>query len=69
MTLLRRLAQNVRARFLSAESESRKQVGADVQRPLAIVVVYGLLTSTLLTLFVLPAIYVWVEERVERRRA
>ena len=44
-------------------------IGADVQRPLATVVVFGLTTSTLLTLFVIPAVYVWVEERTERRRA
>ncbi len=31
--------------------------GAEVQRPLATVVIGGLITSTLLTLFVLPAIY------------
>lgn len=43
-------------------------VGADVQRPLAIVVVFGLFTSTLLTLFVIPAVYVWVEERVQRKQ-
>jgi len=42
-------------------------IGADVQRPLAVVVVFGLTTSTLLTLLVIPAVYVWVEERVERR--
>lgn len=41
-------------------------IGADVQRPLATVVVFGLTTSTLLTLFVIPAVYVWVEERIER---
>jgi cobalt-zinc-cadmium resistance protein CzcA len=35
-------------------------VGAEVQRPLATVVVGGVLTSTLLTLFVLPALYLWV---------
>ena len=46
-----------------------KGIGADVQRPLATVVVFGLTTSTLLTLFVIPAVYVWVEERVERKRA
>jgi cobalt-zinc-cadmium resistance protein CzcA len=42
-------------------------IGSEVQRPLAIVVVYGLTSSTLLTLFVLPSVYAWVEERVERR--
>ena len=35
--------------------------GAEVQRPLATVVVGGLLTSTLLTLAVLPALYLLVE--------
>ena len=32
-------------------------VGAEVQRPLATVVIGGVLTSTLLTLFVLPCLY------------
>jgi cobalt-zinc-cadmium resistance protein CzcA len=43
-------------------------IGADVQRPLAIVVVFGLATSTVLTLFVIPAVYLWIEERAARRR-
>jgi heavy metal efflux system protein len=34
-------------------------VGAEVQRPLATVVVGGVITSTLLTLFVLPSLVVW----------
>ena len=34
-------------------------VGAEVQRPLATVVIGGILTSTLLTLLVLPAVYGW----------
>jgi cobalt-zinc-cadmium resistance protein CzcA len=33
--------------------------GAEVQRPLATVVIGGLVTSTALTLLVLPALYVW----------
>ncbi len=41
-------------------------VGSDVQRPLAVVVVFGLTSSTLLTLFVIPAVYAWVEERFAR---
>jgi len=35
--------------------------GAEVQRPLATVVIGGLVTSSLLTLFVLPAIYRWFD--------
>jgi len=41
--------------------------GAEVQRPLATVVIGGLITSTLLTLFILPIFYQWVERRSERR--
>jgi cobalt-zinc-cadmium resistance protein CzcA len=37
--------------------------GAEVQRPLATVVVGGLLSSTLLTLIVLPILYRWFERR------
>jgi cobalt-zinc-cadmium resistance protein CzcA len=36
-------------------------MGAEVQRPLATVVIGGLITSTLLTLLVLPSIYRWFE--------
>lgn len=35
--------------------------GAEVQRPLATVVIGGLITSTLLTLVVLPTLYAWFE--------
>ncbi len=35
--------------------------GSEVQRPLAIVVIGGLVTSTLLTLVVLPTLYKWFE--------
>jgi cobalt-zinc-cadmium resistance protein CzcA len=34
--------------------------GAEVQRPLATVVIGGLITSTLLTLVVLPSAYRWL---------
>jgi cobalt-zinc-cadmium resistance protein CzcA len=37
--------------------------GAEVQRPLAIVVIGGLSTSTLLTLVVVPTLYGWFEEK------
>ena len=37
-------------------------IGSDVQRPLATVIVYGLLFATLLTLYVLPALYYMVEK-------
>jgi cobalt-zinc-cadmium resistance protein CzcA len=36
--------------------------GSEVQRPLAIVVIGGLITSTLLTLIMLPSLYGWFEE-------
>ena len=41
-------------------------VGAETQRPLASVVVGGLITSTLLTLVLLPVIYEWMETKRER---
>ena len=43
-------------------------VGAETQRPLATVVVGGLITSTTLTLLLLPLMYEWVETRRERRQ-
>ena len=42
--------------------------GSEVQRPLASVVIGGLVTSTVLTLFVLPVLYAWLETRWPRRR-
>lgn len=41
--------------------------GSEIQRPLAIVVLGGLGTSTLLTLVLLPSLYAWIEGRAERR--
>jgi cobalt-zinc-cadmium resistance protein CzcA len=43
-------------------------VGAETQRPLATVVVGGLITSTLLTLLLLPLIYEWSETRAEAKQ-
>jgi cobalt-zinc-cadmium resistance protein CzcA len=37
--------------------------GAEIQRPLTTVVIGGLITSTLLTALVLPAIYPWFAEK------
>ncbi|MFQ3575386.1 MAG: CusA/CzcA family heavy metal efflux RND transporter [Cytophagales bacterium] len=38
-------------------------IGSDVQRPLATVIVYGLMFSTIITLYVLPAIYYMAESK------
>lgn len=37
--------------------------GSEIQRPLATVVVGGLITSTLLTLLIIPSVYGWFEKR------
>lgn len=41
-------------------------IGSDVQRPLATVIVYGLLFSTIITLFILPSLYCRMEQHVEK---
>jgi cobalt-zinc-cadmium resistance protein CzcA len=41
-------------------------VGSEIQRPLAIVVVFGLATSTVVTLFIVPAAYIWIENKWQR---
>lgn len=41
-------------------------IGSDVQRPLATVIVYGLLCSTLITLYVVPSLYYMMESRAEK---
>lgn len=41
--------------------------GAEVQRPLATVVIGGLITATFLTLFVLPVLYAWFEKATPRK--
>ena len=42
--------------------------GAEVQRPLATVVIGGIISSTILTLLVLPALYKWFPSRLNLRR-
>ncbi len=42
--------------------------GAEVQRPLATVVIGGVLSSTFLTLILLPILYDWMEARAENSR-
>jgi len=41
--------------------------GAEVQRPLATVVIGGLITATFLTLVILPILYYWLEKWNERK--
>lgn len=43
--------------------------GSEVQRPLATVVIGGLITATLLTLLVLPVLYTFVESRSDKRNS
>lgn len=43
--------------------------GAEVQKPLATVVIGGIITATFLTLLLLPTLYNWIEGRIERRAA
>jgi len=42
-------------------------IGSEVQRPLAVVVVFGLLSSTFLTLVLIPALYEWFAPKSERQ--
>jgi cobalt-zinc-cadmium resistance protein CzcA len=42
--------------------------GAEVQRPLATVVIGGIISSTLLTLLVLPVLYHWLHQRDDNRK-
>lgn len=41
--------------------------GAEVQRPLATVVIGGLISSTVLTVFLLPLLYDWIFTQTEGR--
>lgn len=42
--------------------------GAEVQRPLATVVIGGLLLATFLTLFILPTVYIWFEKHFPQKK-
>jgi len=42
-------------------------IGSELQQPLAVVIIGGLVTSTLLTLILLPMLYDWVEGQQERK--
>ncbi|MDH6357511.1 CusA/CzcA family heavy metal efflux RND transporter [Parabacteroides sp. PF5-9] len=44
-------------------------IGSDVQRPLATVIVYGLLFATVFTLFILPTLYYLMERYYEKKEA
>lgn len=44
-------------------------IGSDVQRPLATVIVYGLLFSTVITLFILPTLYYKMEEKALKNQS
>jgi cobalt-zinc-cadmium resistance protein CzcA len=43
-------------------------IGSDVQRPLATVIVYGLAFGTLITLYALPALYYMLEKWFESKQ-
>lgn len=42
--------------------------GAEIQKPLATVVIGGIFSSTLLTLIVLPVLYHWMTEKLDKKR-
>ena len=42
-------------------------IGSDVQRPLATVIVYGLMFSTIITLFALPVLYYLIEKKFDKQ--
>ena len=44
-------------------------VGAETSRPFAVVIIGGLVTATVLTLFILPILYPWFEEAADAETA
>ena len=49
------------------ERAERAGEGAELQAPMAIVTMGGILVATFLTLLVIPAVYVGLEESLSRR--
>jgi cobalt-zinc-cadmium resistance protein CzcA len=43
-------------------------IGSETSKPLAVVVIGGLITSTLLTLLILPTVYDWIYSGKEKRK-
>ena len=74
--IIRGTRERIRPIFLTASTDIlgflpmaiSTSSGAEVQRPLATVVIGGMLTASLLTLFVIPILYNIVEVRSERRK-
>ena len=44
-------------------------IGSEVQRPIATVVIGGIISSTLLTLIILPTLYVWFNQKIKPKDA
>ena len=42
---------------------SLESAGSELEAPMALIVVMGLITSTALNMLVIPTIYVWLERR------
>ncbi|EKE23721.1 MAG: Cobalt-zinc-cadmium resistance membrane component [uncultured bacterium] len=42
-------------------------IGSEVQRPIATVVIGGIISSTLLTLIILPTLYVWFNQALQKK--
>ncbi len=74
--ILKGSVRRVRAILLTASTDVlgflpmavSSSAGAEVQRPLATVVIGGMLTATVLTLVVLPVLYQWVESRKSKTK-
>jgi Cu/Ag efflux pump CusA len=47
---------------------SASKAGNEIQAPMAVVVLGGLFTSTLLNIFVVPVVYIWYVNRKERKK-